>query len=94
MIAKQAIEVLRRHNEWRKGNDEDMVQSPALLTEAIDYAVKYMEKAVRWNILWNRFVKKFKGASVSEEEVFMRLKKQPEFKPPVSVKNTERGNGL
>ena len=38
------------------------------------------ERPIRWNILWNRFVKRFKGASVSEEEVFLWLKKQPEFK--------------
>lgn len=43
MDIKNAIELLKHHNKWRKGADVKMV-SPKALSEAIDIIVKEFEK--------------------------------------------------
>lgn len=43
MEVLQAVEILKQHNKWRNGADIPMVE-PALLGQAIDVAIKVMEK--------------------------------------------------
>lgn len=42
MTKKEAIEVLRHHNEWRRGADIQQL-NPETIGKAIDYAIKYLE---------------------------------------------------
>jgi hypothetical protein len=38
-----AIQILKTHNEWRKGSDEVEMGNPKELSEAIDVIVKFCE---------------------------------------------------
>lgn len=46
MNIKQSLEILREHNRWRRGADIPM-QHPALLGEAIDKIVYYVEMKIK-----------------------------------------------
>ena len=47
MTTQQAITILRQHNQWRRGDDEDIeMQDPKDIGEAIDVAVAIMEMVV------------------------------------------------
>ena len=47
MTTQQAIEILRQHNKWRRGDDEDIeMQEPKDIGEAIEVAVVIMEMVV------------------------------------------------
>lgn len=41
---KEAIDVLKKHNEWRRGNVEDMPYKPKIVGKAIDTVVAEVEK--------------------------------------------------
>lgn len=43
MKIEEAVEVLKRHNEWRRGGDGEM-QDPKILGVAIDKAVEVLSK--------------------------------------------------
>lgn len=38
MNKKECISILRRHNEWRRGGEDDMLE-PRIIGEAIDFAI-------------------------------------------------------
>lgn len=42
MNIKKAIDVLKKHNKWRRGGEEKM-QKPKEIGEAIDFAINHME---------------------------------------------------
>lgn len=44
MNTKEAVNVLKSHNEWRRGHVEDMPHGPATIGEAIDTVVAEVEK--------------------------------------------------
>ena len=44
MTIKETIEVLRNHNEWRRGSDILAMTDPILIGQAIDSAVAYLEE--------------------------------------------------
>ena len=47
MNTKEAADILRQHNAWRRNMDDDspmVMQSPRLIGEAIDVAVRVMEE--------------------------------------------------
>lgn len=44
MTTKQAINILKLHNNWRKGANIEM-QRPSEITEAIDTIVKLFDKS-------------------------------------------------
>ena len=47
MTTQQAITILRQHNQWRRGDDEDIeMQEPKDIGEAIDVAVSVMEMVI------------------------------------------------
>lgn len=43
MKIEEAVEILKRHNEWRRGGDGEM-QDPKILGVAIDKAVEVLSK--------------------------------------------------
>lgn len=43
MKIEEAIEILERHNEWRRGAEIPMVQ-PSILGEAIDVVIKELKR--------------------------------------------------
>lgn len=44
MKIKKAIEILKAHNNWRRGHIEEMCLTPKEIGEAIDTVVKELEK--------------------------------------------------
>ena len=44
MTIKETIEVLKNHNEWRRGSDILGMTDPVLIGLAIDSAVAYLEE--------------------------------------------------
>lgn len=46
MTLKDAIEVLRRHNKWRRGDDSVPETNPKLLGEAIDTVIKKFDTEI------------------------------------------------
>jgi len=42
MTLKEAIEILRKHNEWRRGADVEMI-SPKKVGEAIDVIIAHYD---------------------------------------------------
>jgi hypothetical protein len=46
MTTQQALDILKRHNIWRRGADIQM-QSPAEIGEAIDKAVEVLQEAAK-----------------------------------------------
>lgn len=45
MTPAEAAEVLRKHNAWRRGEDEiSEMQHPSIIGEAIDVAIAELEK--------------------------------------------------
>ena len=49
MKIKEAIHILKRHNDWRRGNgDIDMEQvNPTLIGEAIDVVIEFTESIIK-----------------------------------------------
>lgn len=43
MFIKEAIEILRKHNSWRRGNDNLKPTNPKLLGEAIDKIITFYD---------------------------------------------------
>lgn len=43
MKIKKAIEILKAHNNWRRGHIEEMCLTPKEIGEAIDTVVRYFE---------------------------------------------------
>jgi hypothetical protein len=41
MTIEQAIEILRKHNEWRRGAEDIQPYAPSVIGEAIDVVVRY-----------------------------------------------------
>lgn len=41
MTIEQAIEILRTHNEWRRGAEDIQPYAPSVIGEAIDVVVRY-----------------------------------------------------
>ena len=46
MTTERAIEILRQHNQWRRGDDAIEMQEPKDIGEAIEVAVVIMEMVV------------------------------------------------
>ena len=46
MNIQEAKEILKTHNEWRKGSDEKEMTSPKKISEAIDILVQYVENEI------------------------------------------------
>lgn len=53
MTVKQAIKVLKKHNNWRSGGRASQ-QEPKLIGEAIDVAIVMMEITAKTEPLLNR----------------------------------------
>lgn len=53
MTAKQAIRVLKKHNNWRRGGRCNQ-QDPKTIGEAIDVAIVMMEVALKTDPVLNR----------------------------------------
>lgn len=53
MTAKQAISVLKKHNNWRRGGRCNQ-QDPKTIGEAIDVAIVMMEVALKADPVLNR----------------------------------------
>lgn len=53
MTPKESAAILRQHNAWRRYNGDDPMemQSPELIGEAIDVAVKYVTQAVMMEVV-------------------------------------------
>lgn len=43
MDLKEAIEILKQHNLWRRGKDDIPMQHPFKIGDAIDFVVEYLE---------------------------------------------------
>ena len=43
MTVKEAIEILRKHNKWRRGDDSVPMTNPKLLGQAIDTIIVFFE---------------------------------------------------
>ena len=43
MTIEEATEILRKHNEWRRGAEDIQPYAPSLIGEAIDVVLKYYE---------------------------------------------------
>lgn len=50
MTTTEAIEILKRHNEWRRGGDSEM-DDPKLIGQAIDRAIEVM---TRPELVWEK----------------------------------------
>lgn len=72
MTGKEAIELLRRHNEWRRGAEIEM-ESPEKLGKAIEAVcarVEYLEgMIVRLNQSWDGKRKKEQGSPNHGHEI-------------------------
>ena len=53
MTVKQAIIVLKKHNNWRRGR-RGIQQDPKIIGEAIDVAIVMMEVALKTDPILNR----------------------------------------
>ena len=53
MTVKQAIKVLKKHNNWRRGGRGSM-QDPKIIGEAIDVAIVMMEVSLKTDPVLNR----------------------------------------
>lgn len=53
MTVKQAINVLKKHNNWRHGG-YSQPQDPKIIGEAIDVAIVMMEVALKTDPVLNR----------------------------------------
>ena len=53
MTVKQAIRVLKKHNNWRRGGYSHP-QDPKIIGEAIDVAIVMMEVALKTDPVLNR----------------------------------------
>lgn len=56
MKLQSAIQILKRHNEWRRGAEIDQ-EDPRLIGVAIDTVVKYLEAPQRFNPKFERITK-------------------------------------
>ena len=56
MKLQSAIQILKRHNEWRRGAEIDQVD-PKLIGMAIDTVVKYLETPPQFNPKFERIIK-------------------------------------
>lgn len=53
MTVKQAINVLKKHNNWRRGGRLNQ-QDPKIIGEAIDVAIVMLEVALKTDPVLNR----------------------------------------
>lgn len=53
MTVKQAIKVLKKHNNWRRGGRGSQ-QDPKIIGEAIDVAIVTMEVSLKTDHVLNR----------------------------------------
>ena len=51
MKIKKAIEILKAHNNWRRGHIEEMCLTPKEIGEAIDTVVSHYEKSEKVDFL-------------------------------------------
>ena len=56
MKLQSAIQILKRHNEWRRGAEIDQAD-PKLIGMAIDTVVNYLEAPQRFNPKFERVIK-------------------------------------
>ena len=59
MTTKQAISILKKHNEWRRGNDFKKMQDPKKVVIAIDIVIEQIE--VRDEMVRQAYNKGFKN---------------------------------
>lgn len=43
MNLNESIEILKKHNDWRRGSDDFQMENPTILGNIIDYVVGYLE---------------------------------------------------
>lgn len=70
MNITQAIEILERHQEWRKGADTGMV-NPAVLSKAIDVILKFVKETapIKTTENWkNRLLRRMKQLKRMRDE--------------------------
>lgn len=44
MNIQESTEILKKHNEWRKGSDKIEMIKPQIISKAIDTLIQYFEK--------------------------------------------------
>lgn len=50
MLVRDAIKILKNHNNWRRGDEDFEMQDPKTIGKAIDLVVSTMETLIKPNI--------------------------------------------
>lgn len=68
MLIPDAIEILKNHNKWRRGDDSIKMVNPTILGKAIDTVVNSLEVLIDSNVDLRDSYKKIFGQSCYEDE--------------------------